>query len=203
MPTPLRLEVFERPDVPDAPTLMLPEDVEDLRMTAYERGYVAGWDDAFRQTGIEAQARQAQVAARIEALTFGYHEARAHVLTALAPLIEAMVATLLPAVARGAVLPLTLEQLMPLAVTHAARPLVLRVPPGWAGDYQAALEGLVLPPLRIIEGPDLAETEAEIAPAAADDADLIRVDLTQALAAIGAALAAFHPAASTSESLRA
>lgn len=202
MPAPLRLEVFERPASPETPTLMLPEDVEDLRMTAYERGYIAGWDDAGRQAGAEAAARQAQVAQRIEALTFGYHEARAHVLAATAPLIEAMVATLLPAVARAAVLPVVLDQLLPLAVSHAARPLVLRVPPGWAGDYAAALDGLVLPPLTLIEAPDLTETQAEIAPADLDATDVIRIDLSAALDAIRAALTAFHPAA-PQESLRA
>jgi flagellar assembly protein FliH len=167
---------------------MLPEQIEDLRLAAYERGYVAGWEDAGRQADAERDARQARVAARIEALTFGYHEARAHVLAALEPLFAAMLGTLLPALARSAVVPLVVEELLPLARSLADRPLALRIPRGWRADYEAALAGLALPPLAIRETDELDETQAEIV---ADDAEL-RIDLTAVLNRIEAALAAFR-----------
>lgn len=188
MSVPLRLEVFEVPSAPEEPALMLPEQIEDLRLAAYERGYVAGWEDAGRQADAERDARQARVAARIEALTFGYHEARAHVLAALEPLFAAMLGTLLPALARSAVVPLVVEELLPLARSLADRPLALRIPRGWRADYEAALAGLALPPLAIRETDELDETQAEIV---ADDAEL-RIDLTAALNRIEAALAAFR-----------
>jgi flagellar assembly protein FliH len=188
MPAPLRLEVFETAALPEEPALLMPEEVEDLRLTAYERGYVAGWEDAGRQAEAERGARQALVAARIEALTFAYHEARAHVLDGLAPLLQAILVTILPAVARGAVVPLVIDELLPAAAGLADRPLVLRIPPGWRADYEAALAGLVLPPLTLHEDPALAETQAEIVAAEATT----RIDLAAALARIEAALAAFH-----------
>lgn len=188
MPAPLRLEVFETQALPDEPALLMPEEVEDLRLTAYERGYVAGWEDAGRQAEAERRAREALVAARIEALTFAYHEARAHVLDGLAPLFAAMLATVLPAAARAGVVPLVIDELMPAAAQLADRPLVLRVPPGWRADYEAALAGHVLPPLTLLEDPALAETQAEIVAAEA----ATRIDLAAALARIEAALAAFR-----------
>jgi flagellar assembly protein FliH len=190
MPAPLRLEVFESVSLTDEPALLMPDQIEDLRLTAYERGYVAGWDDAQSQAAADRGARAALVAARIEALTFGYHEARAHVLGGLMPLFEAMLTHLLPAAARAAILPMVVEELMALAQNQADRPLTLRVPTGWRADYQAALAGLALPPLTLAETDDLAETEAEIV----SDGGETRIDLTAAMARIAAAFAAFTPA---------
>lgn len=188
MPAPLRLETFETVQAPEEPALLMPEQVEDLRLTAYERGYAAGWEDARRQAEAERDARAAQVAARIEALTFAYHEARAHVLAGVEPVLAAMLSAILPAAARASIVPLVLEELMPLARAGADRPLVLRIPRGWRADYEAALAGLALPPLTLVETDDLAETEAEIV---ADSAET-RIDLPAAQARIAAALEAFH-----------
>lgn len=188
MPSPLRLDVFEIADVPEGPALLTPEQIEELRLTAYERGYVAGYDDAGQQAEAEAAARRARVAAAIEGLSFGYHEARAHLLAGLEPLLRAMAEVLLPEIARAAVVPLVIEQLMPLTATAADTPLVLRVPPGQRADYLAAFQGLVLPPLTLVEAADLAEGQAEIA----CGADETRIDLTHAAARIAEALAAFH-----------
>jgi hypothetical protein len=188
MASPLRLEVFETPDLPEGPATLMPDEVEDLRLTAYERGYVAGWDDAGRQAEADDSARRARVAAGIEALTFGYHEARAEILTAFAPLLTAIAEALLPAMARAAVVPLVVEQLLPLAASQADRPLTLRVPVGLGPSYSAALEGLVLPPLQLVETSDLAEAQAEIVA----DSDETRIDLTAAATRIAAAIATFH-----------
>jgi len=189
MPAPLRLEVFEAQAAPDAPAALMPQDLEDLRLTAFERGYVAGWEDAVRQAEAEHGQREAAVAARIEALNFGYHEARAHVLAALEPLLAAMVAQILPVVARASVIPLVVEEVLTRARSEAARPLLLRLPPGQRAEYEVALAGLTLPPLTLIETPDLAPDQAEIA---ADCAET-RIDLSAAQTRIAEALAAFRP----------
>ena len=185
MPAPLRLEVFESVVVTDEPALLMPDQIEELRLAAYERGYVAGWDDAQAQAEAESGTRAALVAARIEALTFGYHEAHGHVMAGLAPLFEAVLAHLLPAAARASILPLVVEELTALAQSQADRPLTLRVPPGWRADYQAALAGLVLPPLTLIETDELAQSQAEIV----SDGGEARIDLAAALARIAAAFA--------------
>jgi hypothetical protein len=198
MAHPLRLEVFEMADLSEGPSVLMPEDLEELRLTAYERGYIAGWDDSARQADAEASARQAQVAARIEALTFGYHEARNEILTGLGPLLSAMIDTLLPAVARAAVIPLVIEHLLPLAVARAESPLRLRVPAGTAADFQHALSGLALPPLTVTETGDLTAYQAEILA----NTDEIRIDLSAALTRIEAAITAFQTA-SSQESRRA
>ncbi|MCB1388840.1 MAG: flagellar biosynthesis protein [Rhodobacteraceae bacterium] len=188
MPQPLRLEVFETPEALEGPALLMPEELEDLRLNAYERGYVAGWEDGGQQAGNDRDARRGAVERTAEQLAFTYHEARGHVLKALEPLFQALIETVLPRVARAAVVPLTLEQLMPLAHAAAEAPLLLRVPPGWREEFLTALDGMVLPPLEIVETDDLAEGQA----AFAFGAEETSIDLTHAAEAIGGAIDAFY-----------
>lgn len=158
----LRLEVFETAELPDQPTLLLPEDIEELRLTAYERGYVAGYEDAETQARTAAEQERGRILGALEAVDFGYNEARANVLRALEPLIRAMIVQLLPAAARTTILPMVIETLMPLAEGRTGQPLVLRVPVGARGAYEMAFDGVVLPPLELREDPSLTEGQAEI-----------------------------------------
>jgi len=183
----LRLEVFDPAEPEDEAAPVSRDEIDDLRLSAYERGYAAGYEDAQRQAQTERDAHAARIAAGVEALNFGYHEARAHMLDGLVPLLRAMVGALLPGVARAAVLPVVVEQLLPLAASRIDRPLVLRVPAGMEADYRAAFEGLVLPPLTLVESPELGPDQAELVDGTEDSL----IDLTAARAAIETAIAAF------------
>ncbi|MCB1394573.1 MAG: hypothetical protein H6898_04765 [Rhodobacter sp.] len=184
----LRLEVFETPDQPDGPVLLMPEEVEDIRLNAYERGYGAGWDDGGQQAEAEETARRAAFARQAEQLTFTYHEARGHVLAALKPVIAAVLDTVLPAAVRASVVPLAIEQLMPLAHAAAEAPITLRIAPGRLADFEAAFDGLVLPPLDLVETGDLAEGQAEFTFGALET----RIDLAHAAAVVRAAIDRFY-----------
>lgn len=184
----LRLEVFETPEQPDGPILLMPEEVEDIRLNAYERGYGAGWEDGGQQAEAEETARKAAFARQAEQLCFTYHEARGHVLSAVKPVIAAMLDTVLPAAVRASVVPLVIEQLMPLAHAAAEAPIRLRIARGRRADFEAAFEGLVLPPLDLVEADDLAEGQAEFAFGALET----RIDLTEAAASVRAAIDRFY-----------
>ena len=187
MPSPLRLEVFETPESVEGPSLLMPDQIEDLRLNAYERGYVAGWEDGGTQQDADAAARKLAIERQVEQLNFTYHEARGHVLKALAPLFEAIVGTLLPAVARASVVPLVIEQLLPLAHAAAEAPVTLRISRGSRAAFDAAMAGQMLPPLDIMETDDLADGQAEFAFGIAET----RIDLTQAAARIQRAIGQF------------
>lgn len=162
MGEPLKLEVFDTAEMQDHPSLLMPEDIEELRLTAYERGYVAGYEDAEEQAGSREAADRARVVAALEGLGFGYHEARSLILRELEPLIEAMLGQLMPALMRSMLIPLIIETLMPLADARTAEPLTLRVPSGLRAACLTAFEGLVLPPLTIVEDATLRDGLAEI-----------------------------------------
>ena len=105
MAHPLKLEVFETPDAIVSPALMMPEEIEDIRLNAYEKGYVAGWEDNGKQADADDSTRRAAIERQVEQLSFTYHEARGHVLKSLEPLFAAMIETLLPAMTRSSIVP--------------------------------------------------------------------------------------------------
>lgn len=184
----LRLEVFETPEVPETPALMLPDQIEDIRLAAYERGYLAGWEDSGTREDAEAALRRTAIERTVERLDFSYHEARGHVLAALRPLFAEMIATLLPAAVRASLVPVVVDTLMPLATAAAAQPITLRIPVGQRAAFEAALAGLVLPPLDLVETAALIEGQAEFA----FGTEETRVDLDQAARLIASAITQFY-----------
>ncbi|MCW1932395.1 hypothetical protein [Pararhodobacter zhoushanensis] len=188
MPHPLKLEVFETADTPEGPALLMPEEIEDIRLNAYERGYLAGWDDGGQQVQTDETARREAIERQAEQLNFTYHEARGHVLKALLPMLEGMLSCVLPTLARASIVPLAIEHLTPLAHGAADAPLTLRVPSGSRDAYLAAFEGLVLPPLDLVETDDLAEGQALFVLGEAET----HIDLTHAAEEIRRAIDRFY-----------
>lgn len=198
MPVPLRLEVFETLAETGAPQLMTPEQIEEIRLAAYERGYNAGWDDAGRQGEEEGRARRAEVERQLQHLAFTYHEVRGHLLRALEPVFAALAGTVVPAAARAAVVPMVVDQLQALAGQVAEAPVTLRVGPGMRGDFATAIDGLVVPPLSIVESAGLAPMQATIA----FDAQETQIDLAAVAEQARAAIERFYLIQTHPEELR-
>ena len=188
MPVPIRLEVFEMLADPGEPQLLTPEQIEEVRLAAYESGYNAGWDDAGRQAEDEARERRAEVERQLQQLAFTYHEVRGHILRALEPLFAALLGTVVPSAARASVVPMAAEQLLSLAGMVTEAPVLLRVSPGTRKDYLAALDGLVLPPLTVVECETVAPLQAMIA----FDAQETQIDLDAVAEALRAAVERFY-----------
>ena len=188
MSLPIRLETFRRPEEPPAPGGQRLAEIEEIKLQAYERGFVAGWEDSSRQAEREALERRAGVEQQLAALSFTYHDARGHVLRALEPVLSAMLETLIPEAARAAVIPQIIAHLLPLAQGVSEAPVSLRIAPGSRDDCAAALSGLVLPPLEIIECAELGPGQAGIG----FDQKEIQVDLAQAAQELRSAISRFY-----------
>jgi len=188
MGQPLKLEVFENQETTESPVFLLPEQVEEIRLNAYERGYVAGWDDGGQQGDADDTLRRTAIARQVEQLSFSYHEARGHVLRAIEPLFTGIFEAILPVASRASIVPLTIEQLLPLAHAAADTPITLRVATGSRASYEAAFEGLVLPVLELVETDDLADGQAEFC----FETTQSRIDLTHAADTIRRAFERFY-----------
>jgi len=188
MPLPIRLEVFETFAEASAPQVLTPDEIEEIRLNAYERGYNAGWDDAGQQAEEEDRARRAEVDRQLQQLAFTYHEVRGHMLRALEPVFAALLSTVVPAAARASVVPLAAEQLLKLAGTVTQTPVTLRIAPGNRPDFEAALDGLVLPPLRIVETDEIAPLQAAIA----FEQQETRIDLAEVAEQLRAAIDRYY-----------
>lgn len=189
MPMP-KLEVFEATGVPKpASTLVTTEigAIEEAKLASYEAGYKAGWDDAAAAQSEDQTRIRADLARTLQQLSFTYQEARAHVLTALEPLLTEMVNRLLPETARDTLAPLVLERVMPMAEDLADQPVTLVLNPA----VRPALEGLIEQatglPITIEEEPTLAEGQVYLR---LGDSEA-KVDLTRVIAEISAAVRGF------------
>ena len=119
------------PDPPQmAPSLVdaapaAPDDGGD----AYERGYRAGWDDCETEGRDTRQAVGAELARNLQELGFTFHEARAHVLSGIEPLLSAIVGKVLPRLVSATVGASIVEELSGLVASAADPPVTILVSP--------------------------------------------------------------------------
>lgn len=146
----LKLEVFTQPAAVSTATWMTREQIEEARQAAFEEGYASGWQDSADQLNISRRSADEAFEASLQRLAFTHEEVRAEFMTALQPLIMAMTSAILPTMARLG-LPGTVADLIVESAGRALdAPLVLSCHPDDHEALEAKLEGMTLPPLRIV-----------------------------------------------------
>jgi len=186
----LKLEVFENAGAAPARTDTVVLDtgsLEEAKLDAFETGYAAGWEDAIAAQGEEQSRLRADLARNLQALSFSYAEARSHILQALEPLMEEMVARLLPPLARESFCPLLLETLIPLAGKLADTPVTLVINPCNRVAVETALARETALPLAIEEEGSLGEGQAYLRSGRLET----RLDLDRAVSEIAEAVRGF------------
>ncbi|WP_375262465.1 hypothetical protein [Palleronia sp.] len=94
---PLILEDFASVPVVEAPVEVYDgERLEAERLEAFDKGYASGWEDATAAAESAAEDRAQALDSRLEELAFTFHEARAHVMRGLHPLLDAIVRSAVP-----------------------------------------------------------------------------------------------------------
>lgn len=102
---------------------------EDDMLESFEQGYKAGWDDAISAKSEEHASMSAELARKLEDLSFTYHEAREAIVADMAPTIEKAIMTVLPELARQAIGALAVEQLNQIVRESSETPVVLSAAP--------------------------------------------------------------------------
>ena len=126
------------------------------RMAAYEQGYQAGWDDAARAEAEDQSRIGTEFARNLQELSFTFHEARAHVIQTMEPLLTEIVGTLLPALIAESLGDTVLQELQPLIEACADTPIDLAVAPESRPALERRLPEPALATVRITEEPSLA-----------------------------------------------
>lgn len=185
----LRLEIFETEEKRSAPNMVVLDtlSLEEAKLTAYDSGYAAGWEDAAAAQSGDQSRIGADLARNLQSLGFTYQEARMHVLRALEPLLQEMVGRLLPELARETLAPIVLDVLMPLAERMADAPVTLVLNPSARPAVEALLEQATGMPLTIVEEPSLGEGQVYLQLGNTET----RIDLDRATAEITAAVRGF------------
>lgn len=182
---PLKLEVFDAfPRGGGGLTAIDTSEIEEIRLTAFESGYKAGWDDAVAALSDTEAELKADVARSLQGLAFTYHEARSHVLRALSPLIADVAARLLPQIAHAALPYLVAEALGPYAEIAAEAPIHVMVNPAARQRVEVLIGATPGLPLRLHDDPALTPGQVWLR---LGDTET-RVDIDAALATIRTAL---------------
>ena len=184
----LSLEVFAA-DPKASPDQFILDQIAFKReqTSSHETGYRAGWEEASATATALAARNKADLAQHLQQINFTYHEAQAHILCALQPLLMQVVTQIMPQIARATLGPIVMETLIPLADRLAQAPLTLRVNPAAQASVQALIETKTSLPLTIKADPALGEGQAHLHMGTAE----AEVDLDQATADIAAAVRGF------------
>lgn len=185
----LNLEVFDTPDPHAQAPVMVLETIafEEAKLTAYDQGYRAGWDDAVQAQSSDQTQISAELARNLKSLSFTFADARQHVLDAMQPVLQDIVTRLLPVIARGALAPTILHSLRPLAERASDSPVEILINPTARLAVETLLAHSNGPPTHLIDEPSLGEGQAFLRLGQSET----RIDLDAAIADISAALSSF------------
>ncbi|WP_102106677.1 flagellar biosynthesis protein [Oceaniglobus roseus] len=194
MPNPLRLDDFGAPPgdvrspshIPDLDAAPAASPPTDGSLVAFDKGYAAGWDDATAAAKVDLQQQEAALLRHLEDLGFTYHEARAHVMSALTPLLRALLEKLLPDLLHQTLVPRLLAECETLVDDLADAPVQLMVAPDGAAELRRIIGGITALPLHLVEEPSVAAGRMYLRLGAAER----EIDLAGARAAIAEALSA-------------
>lgn len=171
------LEDFASPSL----NLSVPQRPEDL--PGYDEGYASAMAEvAARQTQLAQDTVQA-----ISDITFGFAEARLHVMTSLEPLFRILIDTILPGTLPESFHAHVVARLVAAAKSDTARPFNLALHPTQVGAVSNILPQALVPLLTLSADPSLSPHTAAIRQGdleTALDHDALLAEVSEALAAL-------------------
>ncbi|MEX0279595.1 MAG: ABC transporter ATP-binding protein [Arenibacterium sp.] len=163
------------------------EALEDFRLSAFEQGYSAGWEDCIRAQQDERMKLSTNLSNSLEDLSFTYQEALNSLLISIEPIFEQMVGKILPDVMMQLKGHIILEQIMNMIKNTTDAPIQIAVPPGTSGAVHKVLSEPKGLQLSVIEDASLTAEQADIR--IGDSA--IEIDGAQLTAAFSESIEAF------------
>lgn len=158
------------------------------KMASYEQGYQAGWDDAARAQAENQTRIEADFARNLQELSFTFHEARAHVIQAMEPLLSSLINVLLPRLVVESLGERILEELQPFLEQAADTPIELVTAPANRAIMESLMKSVETLPIRLTEEPSLAEGQVYVRMGKTER----QIDLTGALDRLSQAMGALY-----------
>lgn len=159
---PFALEDFDaRAAAAPAPSIAEAE-VEQIRRDAYENGFQAGATDAVAAFEADEARISSELVTALTDLSFGFHEASAHVMSNVAPVLKAVVGTVLPRMMSETVGYTILEAVGPLVEEASGIPVRLLVSPDEAPAIRRIIGETADVPFVIVEDPALERGRANL-----------------------------------------
>ncbi len=157
------LEDFDTdPLATDKVHLMTEDTLEEHRLTAFDAGYAAGWDDAAKAQSDQKTEVAASLVRTLEDASFTYQEAVAQVNAALEPMFRRLVDTVLPRSLEDSYGLHIVEQLRDMAREQTAQPALLVVPSGAGRVLKPMLDREFAMPVQLVEEASLPPGQASL-----------------------------------------
>lgn len=177
-------------DDPSALTELSEDKVEDQKLASFESGYQAGWEDAIKaQTDVNAHVSSA-LAESLQEASFNYHEMRSVLNKTVQEVMDRVIETLLPKIARDSLGAHIQEQIAVFIRDGLDRSIEITVSPASLDTIQALLDDGVSEPFKLIADPLLAPEQAVLRLGS----DEQEIDLDQVVSEISGAVSAFFQA---------
>ncbi|KMK68849.1 ABC transporter ATP-binding protein [Puniceibacterium sp. IMCC21224] len=162
-------------------------DLEGEKLESFEEGYRAGWDDAIKAQSDDRTRISSDFAQNLQDLSFTYHEAYSQVLSAMTPLLEEMVNSVLPKFAQNSLGLHILEQLRAKSRDIGALDVEIVVSPQCIEAVKVSLTQDFGFPLQLVEDDSMADGQADIRFGNMEQ----RIDLSEVLVGVDQALQGF------------
>ena len=173
-------------EVPAEPQISEAE-IEGQKLEAFEKGYRAGWDDAVKAQSDDRTRISSAFGQHLQDLSFTYHEAYTQVMNAVTPLLDEMVRSLLPELARQTLGQHIVEQLQAMSLEIGRMDVVVAVRPERIEAVKPLLDQDFGFPIRLTADDSLAEEQADIRFGATER----QIDLSDLAASLAEAVAGF------------
>lgn len=162
------------------------EALEDLKLTAFEVGYQAGWEDGVKAQTSENAKAVAEIAQRLQDMSFTYHEVHTKLMFAMKPLLESFVTKLMPDVADQCMYATLVHEITKLIEDQAEGVIEVVISPYHLPVLQDVLDQSLELPFKIAADPGLTHGMMYLRVGSAErqiDLDAVRTDIAEALAA--------------------
>lgn len=124
---------------------------ESQAVESFENGYKAGWDDAVKVQQDEGSRVKTDLAQNLQSIAFTAEDARAHMLTALRPVLEEMVDSVLPEASRATLGQTILDIIQPMLDAATDPTMHIVVHPDDRADVSLLIDQIAELPVTIVD----------------------------------------------------
>ena len=126
------------------------EEIEDLKLQAFESGYQAGWDDAVKAQSTSKTHISSELGINLQSASFEYHEVRATMNASVQSIMSEVVTTILPKVARESLGGHICDCIESIVKDALERPIQITVAPASEEAVRAVLTTDLPEPFEIV-----------------------------------------------------
>jgi len=138
------------------------EEIEDLKLEAFEAGYQAGWDDAVKAQSDTLTHVSSGLATSLQTASFDYHELRSTLNASVQSIMDQVVSIILPKMAHASLGAHVRDHIVGASREALDRPIEVVVAPEAEEPIQGVLADQLPEPFTLVTDPLLASSQVVV-----------------------------------------